>query len=92
MRIFAFQFSLEYVDVAVVSSSGLPERAGGALGQVGVLLRGKGTLRFTTYDDPLCPYQEVEIDKSRYTKPRSEVLTEIRQRRALINQLLEEME
>jgi hypothetical protein len=44
-----------------------------------------------TYDDPPCPFGEVEIDKSRYTKQRAEVLAEIAQREAIIKQLLEEV-
>lgn len=55
-------------------------------------LRGIGSLEFMTYDDPPCPFEGVEVDKSAYTKQRAEVLTEIEQRGAVIEQLLEEME
>jgi hypothetical protein len=55
-------------------------------------LRGIGSLEFMTYDDPECPFEGVQIDKSRYTKPRAEALAEIEQRGAVIEQLIEEME
>jgi hypothetical protein len=55
-------------------------------------LRGIGSLEFMTYDDPACPFEGVQIDKSRYTKQRAEALAEIEQRGAVIEQLLEEME
>ena len=55
-------------------------------------LKGKGTLEFMTYDDPPCPFQGAQVDKSGYTKPQAGVLAEIAQREAVIEQLLEEME
>jgi len=55
-------------------------------------LKGIGSLEYITYDDPPCPFEGVQVDKSRYTKPREQVLEEITHREAVIQQLLEEME
>ena len=55
-------------------------------------LQGTGSMEFMTYDDPPCPFEGAQADKSAYTKPREQVLAEIAQREEIIRTLLEEME
>ena len=66
--------------------SSLPER------HAYLNLQGTGALEFMTYDDPQCPFDDVQVDKSAYTRPKEQVLAEIAQREEIIRQLLEEME
>ena len=68
------------------SLTSLPKR------QAYLNLRGEGSLRFMTYDDPPCLFEGAQVDKSQYTKPRAAVLAEIEQRETIIEEMMEEME